>query len=68
MSSPLARVPGWMEEVSSSWAGPETSIVSSVLSPPAQPEPFWPLMPLQPGKGALGTVCGLGGPLIRALA
>ena len=25
MSSPLARVPGWMEEVSSSWAGPETS-------------------------------------------
>lgn len=43
MSSSLAGVPE-LEEVSCSWAGPETSIVSSVLSPPGKPGPFWPVL------------------------
>lgn len=59
MSSSLAPGP-LPEEVFCSWAGLEASIVSSVLSPPGKPGPFWPLLPLLLGRGTLDTVFGLG--------
>lgn len=64
MSSSLARVPE-LEEVSCSWAGPETSIVSSVLSPPGKPGPFWPVLLQHWGKRTLGVWTGT---LFQALA